>query len=162
MSFVATKSKQTISRRRSVKTSLAVAGAGVLAFALGACSSADQANAYTDALNSVQLKINSVVSATSSTEAYQSALDTNLPALKTDLQQLQAAQANLSGDAQVIAQECTGDINAIVNGLQSISAAVKAKDNKAVNSARETTNAEIEDLKSCINRWNANNGTSSP
>ncbi len=132
-------------------------GGGVLAIALAGCSNADQANAYTDALNSVQVKINAVVNATSSTTAFQAALTETLPAIQSDIQQLRAASGNLRSEAKPIAEECTDDVESIVTGLESINAAVKAKDGAAVTSARTTTNAKIQSLKFCIDKWNTNN-----
>lgn len=146
------------SRGRKAKMVFGIAGAGALTVALGACASADQANAYTDSLNAVQLKISSVVSATASTEAFQAALTENLPAIQADIAQLKSAEGNLSSEAKAIATECTGDVTAIVSGLEAIGAAVQAKDNKAVTAARTTTNVEIESLKTCISNWNASNG----
>lgn len=150
---------RTSGKSTPARTALGVGGASLLAVVLAGCSNADQANAYTDALNSVQLKINNVVSATSSSEAFETALTQNLPAIKTDIQQLQSASGNLSSESKAIAEECTGDVNSIVTGLEAISAGVKAKDNAAVTSARTTTNVEIASLKSCIDKWNTNNGT---
>lgn len=149
---------QSANRKRSLRASVGIFGAGVIALAVSACGGVDQANAYTDALNSIQVKINSVVSATSSPEAYEAALNQNLPAIQTDLQQLQAAQGNLSGDSQTIAQKCTTDVQQIVTGLQSLETAVKAKNEAGVEAARTTTNTEIDSLKSCIDEWNTNNG----
>ena len=77
----------------------------------------------------------------------------NLPALRRA-----AAQGNLSGDSQTIAQKCTTDVQQIVTGLQSLETAVKAKNEAGVEAARTTTNTEIDSLKSCIDEWNANNG----
>jgi len=147
-----------VNRKRSLRASIGIFGAGVIALAVSACGGVDQANAYTDALNSIQVKINSVVSATSSPEAYEAALNQNLPAIQSDLQQLQAAQGNLSGNSQTIAQKCTTDVQQIVTGLQSPETAVKAKNEAGVEAARTTTNTEIDSLKSCIDEWNANNG----
>jgi len=147
-----------VNRKRSLRASIGIFGAGVIALAVSACGGVDQANAYTDALNSIQVKINSVVSATSSPEAYEAALNQNLPAIQSDLQQLQAAQGNLSGNSQTIAQKCTTDVQQIVTGLQSLETAVKAKNEAGVEAARTTTNTEIDSLKSCIDEWNANNG----
>ncbi len=159
LAMVLTNSQPTKPTRRSVVTRAALGvGGGVLAIALTGCSNADQANAYTDALNSVQVKINSVVNATSSTEAFQAALTENLPAIQSDIQQLKAASGNLRSEAKPIAEECTSDVESIVTGLESINAAVKAKDGAAVTSARTTTNVEIQSLKSCIDKWNTNNG----
>ena len=106
----------------------------------------------------MQLKISSVVSATASTEAFQAVLTENLPAIQADIAQLKSAEGNLSSEAKAIATECTGDVTAIVSGLEAIGAAVQAKDNKAVTAARTTTNVEIESLKTCISNWNASNG----
>jgi len=147
-----------VNRKRSLRAAIGIFGAGVIALAVSACGGVDQANAYTDALNSIQVKINSVVSATSSPEAYEAALNQNLPAIQSDLQQLQAAQGNLSGNSQTIAQKCTTDVQQIVTGLQSLETAVKAKNEAGVEAARTTTNTEIDSLKSCIDEWNANNG----
>lgn len=131
----------------------------MLALFLAACSgNAQQANAYTDALNSIQVKINSVVSATATPEAYQAAMSANMPNIKTDLQQMQTAQGNLTGQTQTIAQKCTTDVQQIITGLEAISAGLTAKDSKAVEASRQTTNAEIQSLKSCIDEWNTNNG----
>ena len=149
---------QSVNRQRSLRAAIGIFGAGVIALAVSACGGVDQANAYTDALNSIQVKINSVVSATSSPEAYEAALNQNLPAIQSDLQQLQAAQGNLSGNSQTIAQKCTTDVQQIVTGLQSLETAVKAKNEAGVEAARTTTNTEIDSLKSCIDEWNANNG----
>ena len=74
---------QSVNRKRSLRASIGIFGAGVIALAVSACGGVDQANAYTDALNSIQVKINSVVSATSSPEAYEAALNQNLQSLET-------------------------------------------------------------------------------
>ncbi|MFA7266929.1 MAG: hypothetical protein WC054_11505 [Candidatus Nanopelagicales bacterium] len=147
------------SRGRRAKIVFGVAGAGALALVLGACGNSDQVNAYTDSLNAVQLKINSVVGATTSSEAFQASLAENLPAIQADIAQLKSAEGNLSSEAKAVAQECTGDVTAIVSGLEAIGVAVQAKDNKAVTAARTTTNVEIESLKTCIANWNTSNGT---
>lgn len=160
MSKLAATPPEPLARKRSVRASIGLVGAGVIALVISACGGVDQANAYTDSLNAIQLKINSVVSATSSPEAYETALNQNLPGIQTDLQQLQAAQGNLSGDSQTIAQKCTTDVQQIITGLQSLQTAVKAKDDTAVEAARTTTNTEIDSLKSCIDEWNTNNGKS--
>ncbi len=151
-----------VSRRpRTLTATLGITFASILAIVLAACSgNAQQTNAYTDALNSVQVKINSVVSATATPEAYQAAVTQNMPAIKADLQQLQTAQGNLTGQTQTIAQKCTTNVQQIVTGLESISTALTAKDSKAVEAARQSTNTEIQSLKSCIDEWNTNNGNS--
>ena len=158
MSQLAATPSKPSGRKRSVRASVGLVGAGVVALAISACGGVDQANAYTDSLNAIQLKINTVVSATSSPDAYETPLSQNLPAIQTDLQQLQAAQGNLSGDSQTIAQKCTTDVQQIITGLQSLQTAVKAKNEAGVEAARTTTNTEIDSLKSCIDEWNANNG----
>lgn len=146
-------------RPRSFKMALGIGLASILAVVLAACSgNAQQTNAYTDALNAVQVKINTIVSATGTTEAYQAAITANMPAIKTDLQQLQTAQGNLTGQTQTIAQKCTTDVQQIVAGLEAINTALTAKDSAAVEAGRTTTNAEIQSLKSCIDEWNTNNG----
>lgn len=160
MTLLTNRESTSLTRGRTLRTSLAVTGAGFLALALAACGGVDQANAYTDALNSIQVKLNSVVSATSSPEAYEAAINQNMPAIQTDLQQLQAAQGNLSGNSQTIAQKCTTDVQQIITGLQSMQTAVKAKDEAGIKTAQTTTNNEINSLKSCIDEWNANNGKS--
>ena len=97
---------QSVNRKRSLRASIGIFGAGVIALAVSACGGVDQANAYTDALNSIQVKINSVVSATSSPEAYEAALNQNLPAIQSDLQQLQAAQGNLKRSRRSAPRMC--------------------------------------------------------
>ena len=161
MTPLATRGNGVSGRPRTLTAALGITFAGILAIVLAACSgNAQQTNAYTDALNSVQVKINSVVSATATPEAYQAAVAQNMPTIKSDLQQLQAAQGNLTGQTQTIAQKCTTDVQQIVSGLESINAALTAKDSKAVETARQTTNTEIQSLKSCIDEWNTNNGNS--
>lgn len=144
-----------MSRRMVVRRFLPTAGVAMAAGGLLGCAPNDQISAYTDALTSAQIRIDNVIEATSSTAAYQTALASNLPVILVDIQQLKATQDALPADTKAIAQRCTRDVELVADGLQSINAAIEAKDAQAGDVARNTTNGHITNLTACISQLQA-------
>jgi len=148
---------------RSIAIVAAVVAALLLLVGCGGSDSArgnsDPTNSYMNALNSLQVSVESLVDS-GTPQDFQSALTESLPAIRKDIERLQAAQGNLSGDAQSIAQRCTADVESVIAGFDAINAAVKASDDAASSRAAFATNTKIGEFDACVNEWNSAHGAS--
>lgn len=123
---------------------------------ISGCSNAEaeQANAYINALNQIGQAQNQLAQLPQGSPELKTAIATAVPKMQTALDQMKAAQPNLTGSAKTVADGATPEAQKMVESLNAASTALAAGDEAvAVTALAQFDDAAVA-LQGYVKQWN--------